>query len=130
MNGSANIHFGDGIKVEKADTMTYLGGTITADSSRNAEISARMTKALATCHKLKTFWRKTNADKSWKMLVYNAIIISQLTYGLNTLNITPGIKDRLNAFHMRGLRYMLKIELCRALPCNKVLRFFQTHDFP
>ena len=26
-------------------------------------------------------------------------------------------------------RYMLKIELCRALLCNKVLRFFQTHDF-
>ena len=96
--------------MEKADTVTYLGGTLTSDSSRNAEISARMSKALATCHKLKIFWRKTDADKSWKMLVYNAIIISQLTYGLNTLNITPGIKARLNAFHMRGLRYMLNID--------------------
>ena len=26
-------------------------------------------------------------------------------------------------------RHMLKIELCRALPSNKVLRFFQIHDF-
>ena len=56
MNGTANIHFKDGKKGSKADTVTYLGGTITSDSSRNAEISSRMSKALATCYKLKTFW--------------------------------------------------------------------------
>jgi len=56
------------------------------------------------------FWRKNDADIHWKMLVYNAVIISQITYGLNTLNITPGIKNRLNSFHMRGLRYMLGID--------------------
>ena len=47
---------------------------------------------------------------AWKLPVYNAIIISQLVYGLNSLNITPTIKSRLNAFYMRGLRYILNIE--------------------
>ena len=53
MNGTANIHFKDGTKIKKTDCMTYLGGTITEDSSRNAEISSRMFKALASCQKLK-----------------------------------------------------------------------------
>ena len=110
MNGKANIHFKDGTKIEKADQVTYLGGTITATASREAEISSRMTKALATCQKLKIFWRKTNASIAWKIQVYNAVIISQLVYGLNTLNITPAIKARLDAFHMRGLRYILNID--------------------
>jgi len=110
MNGTANIHFKDGKKIEKADKMTYLGGTITPNASRNAEISSRMSKALATCQKLKIFWQKTDAPIAWKIQVYNAVIISQLVYGLNSLNITPSIKGRLNAFHMRGLRKMLNIE--------------------
>jgi len=110
MNGKADIHFMDGKRVTKADKVEYLGGVITAEASRNAEISNRMSKALGTCKKLKLFWRQTNAHIGWKIQVYNAIIISQLIYGLNTLNITPAIKDRLNAFHMRGLRYILNIE--------------------
>ena len=110
MNGKANIHFKDGKKIARADKVEYLGGTITPEASRNAEISSRMSKALGTCKTLKVFWRKTNAEIGWKVQVYNAIIISQLIYGLNTLNITPGIKDRLNAFHMRGLRYVLNID--------------------
>ena len=69
-----------------------------------------MSKAFATCQKLKTFWRKTDTPISWKLQVYNAVIISQLVYGLNSLNITPAIKNRLDAFHMRGLRYILNIE--------------------
>jgi len=110
MNGKADIHFMDGKRVTKADKVEYLGGVITTEASRNAEISNRMSKALGTCKKLKLFWRQTNAHIGWKIQVYNAIIISQLIYGLNTLNITPAIKDRLNAFHMRGLRYILNIE--------------------
>ena len=69
-----------------------------------------MSKALVTCQRLKVFWSKTNVDMSWKVLVYNAIILAQLTYGLNTLNLTPGLKSRLNSFHMRGLRYMVGID--------------------
>ena len=52
MNGKANIHFKDGKKIEKADKYEYLGGTITPNASRNAEISSHMSKALGTCKKL------------------------------------------------------------------------------
>ena len=90
--------------------MTYLGGVLTEDASRTAEIANIMSKTLATCQQLKTFWRKARATTGWKMQVYNAVIISQLVYGPTTLNITPAIKHRLNSFHMRGIRYILNIE--------------------
>ena len=44
------------------------------------------------------------------MQIYNAIIISQLTYGLSTVQLTNSLLDRLDAFQMRGLRYILGIE--------------------
>ena len=98
MNGTANIHFKDGEKIAKADQVTYLGGIITPNASRNAEISARMGKAFATCQNLKTFLRKTHAPLSWKIRVYSAIIISQLVYGLDSLNITPALKKQTRYF--------------------------------
>ena len=44
------------------------------------------------------------------MQVYNAIIVAQLTYGLSTVQLTPSMLAKLDAFQMRGLRYILKIE--------------------
>ena len=42
--------------------------------------------------------------------MYNAIIVSQLTYGLSTVQMSPAMLKRPDAFQMRGLRYILKIE--------------------
>jgi hypothetical protein len=55
-------------------------------------------------------WHKTKCNYKWKLQVYNAIIVAQLTYGLNTLQLTPSLLARLDAFQMRGLRYILGIE--------------------
>ena len=66
------------------DSVTYLGGTITADSSRDAEIPSRMSKALATCQKLKVLWQMTDVDLPWKLLVYNAIVMAQHTSGIKS----------------------------------------------
>ena len=53
---------------------------------------------------------RARIQRKWKLQVYNAIIVAQLTYGLNTLQLTPALLARLDAFQMRGLRYILKIE--------------------
>ena len=42
--------------------------------------------------------------------VYNAIIVAHLTYGLSTVQLTPAMLNRLDAFQMRELRYVLKVE--------------------
>jgi len=110
MNGKAHIHFSNGSPMKEVDHATYLGGVITKDAGRWTELNNRINKALITCNKLKTFWYKTNCSYKWKLQVYNAVIVSQLTYGLSTLQMTPTMLNRLDAFQMRGLRYILKIE--------------------
>ena len=110
MNGKAHIHFSNGSPMKEVDHATHLGGVITKDAGRWTELNNRINKALVTCNKLKTFWYKTNCSYKWKLQVYNAVIVSQLTYGLSTLQMTPTMLNRLDAFQMRGLRYILKIE--------------------
>ena len=110
MNGKAHIHFSNGKPMKEVSQAKYLGGIISNDASRWNDLNNRITKALLTCNKLKIFWSKTNCSHKWKLQVYNAVIISQLTYGLSTVQMTPAMLARLDAFQMRGLRYILQIE--------------------
>ena len=109
MNGTANIHFNDGTKIDKVEDTPYLGGILDCKGGRVKEINRRISKAMGTCQRLKLFWSKSKAPLGWKLQVFNAIIISQLTYGLNTISITDSTKNRLNAFHVKGLRRILGI---------------------
>ena len=47
-NHKPHIHFKDGTHMEQADQVMYLGGTITTQASRHAEVSSRMTKTFVT----------------------------------------------------------------------------------
>ena len=42
--------------------------------------------------------------------MYNAVIISQLVYGLETMYLNDSLFKRLDAFQLRGLRQIMKIE--------------------
>ena len=62
MNSKANIHFSNGKPTQEVSQATYLGGIISNDASRWGELNNRISKALVTCHRLKTFWHKTNCS--------------------------------------------------------------------
>ena len=48
-------------------------------------------------------------SRIWKLQVYNAVVISQLIYAFDSLHLTDTCKRKLDAFHMRGLRYVFDI---------------------
>ena len=62
MNGKADIHFSDGIKLKTVEKATYLGGIVNANASRADEINSRISKALSTCSKLKEFFKKNMSN--------------------------------------------------------------------
>ena len=43
--------------------------------------------------------------------VYNAIMVARLTHGLSTVRLTLAMLNRLDAFQLRGLRYILKTDI-------------------
>ena len=60
--------------------------------------------------KLVDYWKASNASKKWQLIVYDAIIRSKLLYGLETIYLTGAMQKKLNAFQIRGLRQILKME--------------------
>ena len=111
MGGVNNkIKFRNGDIMKQEDEAVYLGGVVSKKSLSRTEVESRISKALETCRKLNIFFKKANCRKNWKMQVYNAVIISKLTYGLETLYLNDSLLKRLDAFHIRGLRHILGIQ--------------------
>ncbi len=98
------VCFKNGTRMTVVDETVYLGGILTKNGDAATEVSARIRVAGSTAKKLKVFWNNTSCSKKWKALVYNAVVISQLIYGLETLPLTNNLLNKLDAFQMRGFR--------------------------
>ena len=97
MNSQAHVHSSDGKPFKQADKATYLGGEINNGAGRWIELDNRIDIAFKACDKLKTFWYKTDCSYIWKLQVYDAVIIAQLTHGLNTVQLTVAILSKMDA---------------------------------
>ena len=96
--------------MKQEEEAVYLGGIVSKKALSRTEVETRISKALETCRKLNIFFKKANCRKNWKMQVYNAVIVSKLTYGLETMYLNDSLLKRLDAFHIRGLRHILGIQ--------------------
>ena len=47
---------------------------------------------------------------AWKILIFNAVVVSRLLYGLETMPMTTAMDTKTNAFRQRCLRRILKID--------------------
>ena len=74
------------------------------------ELNNTISKALTICNRFKTFWYNTDWPYKWKSQVCKAILVAQFTYRLSTVQLTPAMLNRLDAFQMPGLRRILKTE--------------------
>ena len=52
--------------------------------------------------------KNTNASIKCKLQVFNAIIIAQLTYAFDSVHLTLSQIKKIDAFHAKGLRHILK----------------------
>ena len=74
-----------------------------------AEIQNRIAMAIKTCAQLKLFWDKADTSISWKLRVFNSITKSKLMYGLETIQLTQGEQNKIDAFQMKCIQRILKI---------------------
>jgi hypothetical protein len=109
MNGTGQVKFKSGKTMNNVEQATYLGGILHKNLNPQVEIRKRMSATIPIVRKLEVFWTKANCPTKWKLNVYNAVIISKLVYGLETLQFTEGQGKQLDAFQQRGLRKILGI---------------------
>lgn len=103
------IHLNDQT-LDEVTEFTYLGSTTTSSLSLEKELNTRIGKAATTFSRLSSrAWNNKKLTLKTKMLIYQACVISILLYGAETWTTYAHHLRKLNSFHMRCLRQILKI---------------------
>ena len=55
------------------------------------------------------YWKATNANVKWQLLIFDVVVRSKLWYSLETIHLTGAMLKKIDAFQMRWLRRILKI---------------------
>ncbi len=90
--------------MKQAQEATYLGATITKDVNIRTEINKRISSCLPVIKSLELLWKHAECSTKWKLQVYNAVVVSRVAYGLETVELTEPLVKKLNGFYLRGLR--------------------------
>ena len=87
-NYTPNVYFTSGQKLKQVADAKYLGGNISNTSDASKEISKRIGLAVGVFKKLNAFWKKSACSKKFRIIVFNAGVMSILLYGLETIPLT------------------------------------------
>ena len=109
MNCNKCIRFSDGQVMTRVIEATYLGCTISEKMTVGKEISKRIRNCMAVWKRLGIYGKSARCAPRVKLQVYQAVISSKLTYGLESLQLNQEHQRRLDAFQLKGLRQILKI---------------------
>ena len=96
-------------KVKRKDNMVYLGATLAADGRVDSEVARRLGMAHADFKTLQRLWGHANLPVKDKVRIFDACVVSRLTYGLQTAWLPTAMKRRLDGFQARCLRRVCRI---------------------
>ena len=101
----------EGTELKTVEAFKYLGSVISSDGSLDKEISSRISKASQALGRLRTrVLNQHNIRLSTKLKVYRAVVLTSLLYGSETWTIYKRQLKKLEQFHQRSLRSILKIK--------------------
>ena len=100
----------EGQLLQQVSHFTYLGSTITCDGSIDRELDIRIGKASSAFNSLNNIWRNSGVQLSTKVDIYRSAVVTQLLYGSASWTLKQQQLERLDAFHHRCLRRILKIK--------------------
>ena len=88
-----------------------MGSLLCSDGTSDSELNRRLGAARDTFSKLCRVWGHTNIPVQRKLEIYSACILSKLTYNLHALALNIAEQRKLDAFHARCLRKILRIPM-------------------
>ena len=88
----------------------YLGSWISYDLDDTYDINSRIKRANQAMGALKFFWLSEKVDILSKYLIYMAVPVNLLLWGCESWALTKVSLKKLEVFHMRSLRRILKIK--------------------
>jgi len=113
-------------QIEDVDEFTYLGSVITTGGGADQDIKQRLGKAMGVFRKLQRIWSMTSISRRIKLQLYNTIVLPTALYASETWKSTAAISKKLDVFHQKCLRRILKITYHDRITNEEVLRIAQS----
>ena len=118
--GTANISVED-CPVEQVTNFTYLGSVMSSDGTIDKELETRIGKAYSAFSSLCRLWYNRNIRTCTKIRIYRAAVLTVLLYGCEAWTTTEAQNSRVEAFHQRCLRRILRIQWYKRVTNREVL---------
>ena len=112
----------EGLPIEQVSNFTYLGVIISADGTKDKELSSRIQKASGAFYQLSRIWYSRNIKTPTKVRIYKAGVLTILLYGSEVWYSTQVQMKRFEVFQQRCLRRILKIRWNYFVSNAEVLR--------
>ena len=106
---AAQICKPDGSFVKSKTSMLYLGSLLASDGRIGSELGRRIGMAETDFRTLSKVWSHAALSKPRKLQIYLACVVSKLMYCLYTAWLSTAERRRLDAFHVRCIRRIMKI---------------------
>ena len=120
----------DGKDIENAEIFVYLGSSIASNASINTEINCCISKASSTFARLTArVWDNPKLCIRTKSNVYCSCVCSTLIYGSKTLTLSSVQEKKINTFHLRCLRRILKIQWQQKYHQRGSVETYWTHHY-
>ena len=100
----------DDVRVEQVSHFTYLGAVISADGTLDKDLDNRIGNASGAFNSLSRVWYNRNILTQTKIRIYRAAVLTVLFYGSETWSIIKSHVHRVEVFHQRCLRRMMRIK--------------------
>ncbi|VDP27515.1 unnamed protein product [Heligmosomoides polygyrus] len=107
-------------RLEVVDNFTYLRSMIISNGDAEADVRCRTAKAVF--RSLKPLWMSSSISNSVKQRLYSSIAFPTAVYASETWKMSASIIRRVNAFHCKCLRQVMRIRYTDRLTNEEVLR--------
>lgn len=101
---------------------TYLGSMLQNDGDSEADVTSRIGKAAAVFQRLRPIWSSTSINVAIKLRLYSTIVIPTAIYGSETWKTSVAVTRKVDVFHQRCLRSILRISYLDHITNVEVLR--------
>lgn len=106
----------NGTEIPPATSLKYLGATVDAHGRLDSEVSRKLGLAKSDFLSLCKLWSHANISVRDKLRYFESLVVSRLRYGLSSVWLVTAQRRRLDGFHARCLRKILRV------PCAFVSR--------
>jgi hypothetical protein len=104
VNGTGQVKDASGHAILPKSSMVHLGALMADNGAIEGELARRIGAASGDFRALSRVWGHSSLSRTRKLEIFNATIISKLSYGLATAWLNTSARRRLNGFQNRSLR--------------------------